>query len=53
MGSLLFEMEILRSYLDPVDLPYFDAQVIPAKTSALVAIHGLQGENALKKILLY
>ncbi|TRY61593.1 hypothetical protein TCAL_10275, partial [Tigriopus californicus] len=42
LGSLLFEMEILRSYLEPNELPYFDAKVIPAKTSALVVIHGLQ-----------
>ena len=45
LGSLLFEMEVLRSYLEPHELPYFDARVIPAKTSALVAIHGLQGKN--------
>ena len=45
LGSLLFEMEVLRSYLEPHELPYFDARVIPAKTAALVAIHGLQGEK--------
>ncbi len=26
LGSLLFEMEVLRSYLEPTDLPYFDAK---------------------------
>ncbi len=45
LGVLLFEMEVLRSYLEPHEIPYFDAKVIPAKTSALVAIHGLQGRQ--------
>ena len=39
--------QVLRSYLEPHELPYFDARVIPAKTAALVAIHGLQGQSAL------
>ena len=37
--------QVLRSYLEPHELPYFDARVIPAKTAALVAIHGLQGQS--------
>ncbi len=45
LGSLLFEMEVLRSYLEATDLTYFDARVVPAKTAALVAIHGLQGRK--------
>ena len=38
--------QVLRSYLEPHELPYFDARVIPAKTAALVAIHGLQGQQS-------
>ena len=44
LGALIFEMEVLRSYLAQHELPFFDAKVIPAKTSALVAIHALQGQ---------
>ena len=42
--SLSPHSQVLRSYLEPHELPYFDARVIPAKTAALVAIHGLQGQ---------
>ena len=45
LGSLLFEMEVLRSYLEQQDLPYFDQRVEPAKKQALLAIRQLQGEN--------
>ena len=33
-----------RSCIGPHEVPYFDAKVIPAKTKALLAIQGLQGE---------
>ena len=45
LGSLLFEMEVLRSYLEQQDLPYFDQRVEPAKKQALLAIRQLQGET--------
>ncbi|CAB4061755.1 STX17 [Lepeophtheirus salmonis] len=42
LGVLLFEIEILRTYVEEPDLNYFDVRVNPAKTSTLVAVHGLQ-----------
>ena len=44
LGALLFEMEVIRSYLEPHELPYFDATISPAQTSALKAINKLQGK---------
>ena len=42
LGSLLFEMEVLRSFLDDEsDIQYFDTRVNPAK---------LETYNAIKKI---
>lgn len=43
LGRLLYEMEMLRSYLDPSELPYFDAKVIPCQAKALMAVRDLQG----------
>ncbi len=38
-----------RTYLDSSEQPYFDAKVLPAKTCALVTIHGLQGESTVTR----
>ena len=43
LGTLLFEMEILRTYLEQNDLQLFDAILEPAKTTAFVAVQGLVG----------
>ena len=44
LGFLLFEMEVLRSFLETrSDLRYFDARVTPAKLVAHKAIQKLQG----------
>ena len=44
LGSLLFEMEVLRSFLETrSDLRYFDTRVTPAKLVAHKAIEKLQG----------
>ena len=44
LGSLLFEMEVLRSFLETrSDLRYFDTRVAPAKLVAHKAIQKLQG----------
>ena len=44
LGSLLFEMEVLRSFLETrSDLRYFDSRVAPAKLVAHKAIEKLQG----------
>ena len=50
LGSLLFEMEVLRSYLEQQDLPYFDQRVEPAKKQALLAIRQLQGETIIQSL---
>ena len=44
LGSLLFEMEVLRSFLvlEP-ELKYFDKRVIPGKIRAYIAIRKLKG----------
>ena len=45
LGSLLFEMEVLRSFLETrTDLRYFDARVKPAKLVAHKAVEKLQGK---------
>ena len=43
LGTLLFEMEILRTYLEQADLQLFDSILEPAKTTAFIAVHGLVG----------
>ena len=44
LGSLLFEMEVLRSFLDTEsELTYFDKRVIPCKLKAYLAIQKLKG----------
>ena len=46
LGSLLFEMEVLRSFLETrTDLRYFDSRVKPAKLVAHRAVEKLQGEK--------
>ncbi len=48
LGTLLFEMEILRTYLEQQDLQFFDSILEPAKTTAFIAVQGLVGEcNAM------
>ena len=44
LGTLLFEMEILRTYLEQADLQLFDSILEPAKTTAYVAVQGLVGK---------
>ncbi len=44
LGTLLFEMEILRTYLEQQDLQFFDSILEPAKTTAFIAVQGLVGE---------
>ena len=44
LGSLLFEMEVLRSFLETEsELTYFDKRVIPCKLKAYVTIQKLKG----------
>ena len=44
LGSLLFEMEVLRSFLEnKTDLRYFDSRVQPAKLVAHKAVERLKG----------
>ena len=44
LGSLLFEMEVLRSFLETkTDLKYFDSRVKPAKLLAHKAVEMLKG----------
>ena len=46
LGSLLFEMEVLRSFLETrTDLKYFDTRVKPAKLLAQKAVEKLKGKN--------
>ena len=48
LGTLLFEMEVLRSFLETrSDLRYFDSRVTPAKLVAHKAIARLQGRLSL------
>ena len=44
LGALLFEMEVIRSYLEPHELPYFDATLAPAQNSSIKALNRLQGK---------
>ena len=45
LGSLLFEMEVLRSFLETEqELKYFDKRVIPCKVKAFIAIGKLKGK---------
>ena len=44
LGALLFEMEVIRSYLEPHELPYFDATLAPAQNSSVKALNRLQGK---------
>ena len=47
MGSLLFEMEVLRSFLETEsEVKYFDKRVMPCKIRAYVAIQKLKGNGA-------
>ena len=44
LGSLLFEMEVLRSFLETeLELKFFDKRVIPCKMKAFIAIRKLKG----------
>ena len=44
LGSLLFEMEVLRSFLETKpELKYFDRRVIPGKIKAFIAVQKLKG----------
>ena len=46
LGSLLFEMEVLRSFLETeTEIKYFDKRVIPCKVRAYVAIQKLKGND--------
>ena len=46
LGSLLFEMEVLRSFLETeAELKYFDKRVMPCKIQAYVAIQKLKGKE--------
>ena len=45
LGALLFEMEVIRSYLEPHELPYFDATLAPAQNSSVKALNRLQGKT--------
>ena len=46
LGSLLFEMEVLRSFLETKhELKYFDRRVMPCKIRAYVAIQKLKGSS--------
>ena len=44
LGALLFEMEVIRGYLEPHELPYFDATLAPAQNSSIKALNRLQGK---------
>ena len=45
LGSLLFEMEVLRSFLETEsEIKYFDKRVVPCKIRAYVAIQKLKGD---------
>ena len=44
LGALLFEMEVIRSYLEPHELPYFDATLAPAQNSSVKALNRIQGK---------
>ena len=43
LGALLFEMEVIRSYIESYEVPYFDARLAPAHISALKLTTKLQG----------
>ena len=44
LGSLMFEMEVLRSFLETeAELRYFDTRVNPAKINAHKAVNRLKG----------
>ena len=44
LGSLMFEMEVLRSFLETAsELRYFDSRVNPAKIVAHRAVNRLKG----------
>ena len=44
LGSLMFEMEVLRSFLETAsELRYFDSRVNPAKRVAHRAVNRLKG----------
>ena len=46
LGSLLFEMEVLRSFLvSELEIKYFDKRVIPGKIRAFIAIRKLKGNH--------
>ena len=46
LGSLLFEMEVLRSFLETkTDLKYFDTRVKPAKLIAHKAVEKIKGNK--------
>ena len=50
LGSLLFEMEVLRSFLETeAELRYFDTRVNPAKVLAHRVVNNLKGISPLQQ----
>ena len=48
MGSLLFEMEVLRSFLETeTEIKHFDKRVMPCKIRAYVVIQKLKGNDSI------
>ena len=45
LGALLFEMEVIRSYIETYEVPYFDARLAPAHISALKLTSRLRGKS--------
>ena len=45
LGALLFEMEVIRSYIETYEVPYFDARLAPAHISALKLTSKLRGKS--------
>ena len=53
LGSLLFEMEVLRSFLvSEPEIKYFDKRVIPGKICAFIAIRKLKGNHVFHMFML-
>ena len=52
LGSLMFEMEVLRSFLETeAELRYFDTRVNPAKGEAHAAVNKLKGSQKINFII--
>ena len=52
LGSLMFEMEVLRSFLETeAELRYFDTRVNPAKGEAHAAVNKLKGSQKMNFII--